>query len=134
MPGGIAGTSPCFAMTAFNFSISGGPPACTMAAASLKKSNPYLPDADDFVFHRRFTSLICCFHGTGYEGHLVHGPRDFCNSGSFSTSHGRRAKVAALNMPWVSTAGQMDRCRTIMTPRPKPSTAVIATASIPMRT
>ena len=36
----IAGTSPCFAMTAFNFSISGGPPASTMAAASLKKSGP----------------------------------------------------------------------------------------------
>src|SRR5439155_126675 len=38
--GGIAGTSPCLAMTAFNFSKSGGPPAFTMAAASLKKSGP----------------------------------------------------------------------------------------------
>ena len=35
-----AATSPCFAKTAFSFSTSGGPPAFTMIAVSLKKSGP----------------------------------------------------------------------------------------------
>ena len=34
--GGITGTSPCFSITRFSFSTSGGPPAFTIAAISLK--------------------------------------------------------------------------------------------------
>ncbi len=37
---GMAATRPCFARTAFSFSMSGGPPAFTMAAVSLKKPGP----------------------------------------------------------------------------------------------
>src|SRR6185437_15746896 len=37
---GITGISPCFAITNFNFSRSGGPPAFTMSPTSLKKIGP----------------------------------------------------------------------------------------------
>src|SRR5439155_15585055 len=37
---GTPAASPCFANTAFSFSMSGGPPAFTIAAVSLKNSGP----------------------------------------------------------------------------------------------
>ncbi len=48
-----------------------------------------------------------------------------------SQASGRIAKVVASNMPCAITAGQSDRCKTIIVPKPIPSSPVRITASGP---